>query len=508
MASDASFNRLLRLSKVMHLDPQAPVAVTSYAGYLHRGDFGLKRPLPLAAVGKTPYVKVRSLDGVTADNKAGGNGTTNFIGSARESLFARRWSESGLVAECPAGATVNDMDMYLEASMFDTDSWRKVLPTIDGVPQEGSTQKSKASVSKTPTERSTGHLVDFTNLSDVEFERYLENLRDLQPAFQKFAQAQDADNKGERDMKAKPADQPDKAENPSEDSEAAGAKAIASALSNQSLHIVPFLKTAEAQAAFREARSSTPEDTDLASFQELTRNAARDAAHPVSALNYVPASAFDTAYRTRPIPVRLLSKQPAARNSVYGSGNLVGSALGLSVTGTDKSNAGVGLTQFEPAFGNDARIPEAGRTIAKVTRAPIAASEEQQADGGENITADVWPFTSLIDSWNEIKDDIRASGMARVPSIEVNRNNALQAQRKPMPLFGSRDYIAPTTEAEVLQEERDANVKKALAQARQSSSDHIGPDQKINSLIQKQKSKTWTNFKPSSTGRYRRGSVR
>lgn len=81
--SDASYNALLRQSKVLRLSSQRPVAVTAPASYRHRDDFGLKHALP-SRTKRSPFLYVRSLDA------ASGIGSTDFRPATADALLVQK----------------------------------------------------------------------------------------------------------------------------------------------------------------------------------------------------------------------------------------------------------------------------------------------------------------------------------------------------------------------------------------------------------------------------------
>ncbi|KAF8330071.1 uncharacterized protein EI90DRAFT_3289954 [Cantharellus anzutake] len=60
--SPSQFARLLRQSKFASYDPSIYQVYTSYGGHVHRGDFGLKRPLPRLARQRNPNILISNID--------------------------------------------------------------------------------------------------------------------------------------------------------------------------------------------------------------------------------------------------------------------------------------------------------------------------------------------------------------------------------------------------------------------------------------------------------------
>ena len=90
--SDASYNALLRQSKVLRLSSQRPVAVTAPASYRHRNDFGLKHALPRKTK-RSPFLYVRSLDA------ASGIGSTDFRPATADALLVQKLHAVGATAQ-------------------------------------------------------------------------------------------------------------------------------------------------------------------------------------------------------------------------------------------------------------------------------------------------------------------------------------------------------------------------------------------------------------------------
>lgn len=116
-SSRSDFASLLKQSKVLQLSTRQPAALTSRGGYLSRGDFGLKRPLPVASIGKTPYIRLTSRRGVDG---------SDFESSAKQALFISRWDEAGLAAD--EVTKTSRYSKFLHYSPFDKSSHAIAFP--------------------------------------------------------------------------------------------------------------------------------------------------------------------------------------------------------------------------------------------------------------------------------------------------------------------------------------------------------------------------------------------
>ncbi|KAG8954192.1 hypothetical protein FRC04_000413 [Tulasnella sp. 424] len=162
-AGPSQFAQLLKRSKFASFDPAISQIYTTYGGYAHRGDFGLKRPFPPSARNKNPYVVVKAVDDSL--------GQTLWSTAQNQGRWIKRFDESGAGAE-PAyksawGGRGRVMDEWHLDSSFD---------------QHWSPKKLK--------EETPAMMPNFKRMSRPEFDKYLTQLRRRRGAFRQFLQNQ------------------------------------------------------------------------------------------------------------------------------------------------------------------------------------------------------------------------------------------------------------------------------------------------------------------------------
>ena len=441
------FSNLLRKSKALQLLPDVPTAITSHAGYLHRNDYGLKRPLP-SSQKKTPYVLVRSLDSANAQ--------TDFVSAGKSSLFVKRWDEANI------GLTVSDYQPDpFPASPFEPASWSRVISPLE---IEAKSTKAKGKQVQEPSQaaadaelqadvqaaqsvngelsqedesrvydlfkrgveakddawlstsaagqalyqrlsdaevlRSTGQLPDYIGMTEAEFDRYLAQLRDLQPAFKSYlaASRRQAAAKAASKDKRRPT-----AAAQSQTSDDEPADLYESALKPDdrfAQRLIDFLRTPSGTTA---ANGIKPTQT-LAESHQLERQP-----HPNAALSYAPADPQYTHFTSPTFPARVMG--PAIRPIRTGTyAKLSGGSEGLSTTlfgiAADLPHAKQSTaerTQFEPDVqGHRSNAP--GSVRVRVSGASLLERTDQVVDPTGNAYQPVWPFESIMGGEKALRD--------------------------------------------------------------------------------------------------------
>ncbi|KAG8937307.1 hypothetical protein FRC03_002747 [Tulasnella sp. 419] len=160
----SQFGRLLRRSKFATFDPSIAQVYTSHSGYAHRGDFGLKRPLPRLARTPHPSVTIKAID--TRQQQ------TEWALTHPQSKFIRRWEETGATAE---------VEPSLQDSVWDLNGQVVRRWEVDSEFDQGSNK------AESPAMVANHHAMNKT-----QFKAYVEQLRSLRPQFKRYLDAQRA----------------------------------------------------------------------------------------------------------------------------------------------------------------------------------------------------------------------------------------------------------------------------------------------------------------------------
>lgn len=165
-SSGSNFTSLLRRSKFARFDPTIDQVYTSAGGHLHRQDFGLKRPLP---ANNSKFIRVTAIDSPQRQ--------TEFSPSSREALFLKKWDESGYGASQYVGGLSETVLVEHEVdSWFDRDSESSKAPI----------KAREVSLNPTDIKRP-----NYLSMSEKEFTKFLEELRELRPKFKAFLEEEE-----------------------------------------------------------------------------------------------------------------------------------------------------------------------------------------------------------------------------------------------------------------------------------------------------------------------------
>lgn len=474
------FASLLKQSKVLQLTSKQPIALTSHGGYLARGDFGLKRPLPAAAVGKTPFIRLNNSSGIDG---------SDFVSSARQALFVSRWDESGLTADqdasktskrlieyspfdkisqhhfMPASSSANPASQQtqqrnLDQLLHDTDSAEQERIFEHVMAQPGRDQPAPFQPPLSPAGQALYEVVrdqDFLTvgahqmpniavMSDKEFDSFISHLESLPPTFKAFLEKRMV----QRLEAAPPRPTSQQKRPPSEqlqresDSDLASSPAPASA---------PTRRTDLLQEAQQTStRTSTPDFLDF-----LTTAPAAAAAsslnrpdyippqpHPVQALNYLPFNAFQQQYLQRPLPARFIEN-----NNRPGGGKKRGgkqeerdiSVLMGATTATVNANQSEnGITQFlSPLDANNQRVAQnrnrsAGFGLARVrAESQIKEGDRPFDDGSNEAHAQSYSFENRLATIRQLQQLAKQTEpqgpAAHLPVVKLEYLNAQEARK-------------------------------------------------------------------------------
>lgn len=395
MGSKADFGSLLKQSKVLQLSSRQPVSITSHGGYLSRGDFGLKRPLPKQAVGKTPFIRLSRKSGIDG---------SDFESSGKQALFVQRWDESGLsVAQEKA-----DVVPFLEATPFDRQGWARSLPL--NIPEaqrvevqvskeeqqrifhlltEGAKQAIEPPLSKAgqayfdlvsgsaAATTQNAQLPEVSTMSDKEFDAYLEALAKLPPAFKAFLEHQAAKDQVEAEQRRASLNASAKLPPSQQQQQEEHQPSDPSAIEKPSIDL------------FAHAQDDSRAALDFIEFAARVSKGLHAAAqhavkldpmpHPTSGLSYLPPNRVQLNHLQRPLPARYVqSSGPSrGRRGMSEQDNNISTALGMTASTLDAHSVNPdGVTQFLPPKNADntrvsqQRNKAAGRGLAWVQGTP------------------------------------------------------------------------------------------------------------------------------------------
>lgn len=178
----SQFAALLRRSKFASFDPQITQVYTAYDGYAARGNFGLKRPLALRR--RNAHITVQAVDSREQQ--------TVWRSAEQENRFIRMADEVGVTPKLKLASSWGWRvgSVGLEAS-FAVDSEFAPAPdaTKKTVEPNAEGEENAEDVGKKSTVLGRPQSENLPNpeaMSIREYEKYLERMRQLRPAFRKF----------------------------------------------------------------------------------------------------------------------------------------------------------------------------------------------------------------------------------------------------------------------------------------------------------------------------------
>ena len=162
------FAAILRRSKFASYDPAIGQVYTSYGGHLHRGNWGLKRPLPLRR--RDAHITVKAVDSKEEQ--------TEWKPADAEARFAKMWDVVGITPE-----------------VSEAGRWHMKLGQTGQVVWKMDTEFASSEDNTSVGSQSTVHPIYGPNssafpnieaMSDREFKRYLDKLRKARPEFAEY----------------------------------------------------------------------------------------------------------------------------------------------------------------------------------------------------------------------------------------------------------------------------------------------------------------------------------
>ena len=175
VASPSPFATLLRRSKFASYDPKIGQIYTTFGGESHRGNYGLKRPLALRT--REPFITIASVDSLQQQ--------TEWSYAEKEARWIRKVAEVSRAPEPMHGG-----DLWMKSGPDGRFEWK-----IDSDFALGTTDADAAleAKGKSPS-RGRGNTPNIDAMTPKQFQRYLEKLRTLRPAFREFLEAEQAKN--------------------------------------------------------------------------------------------------------------------------------------------------------------------------------------------------------------------------------------------------------------------------------------------------------------------------
>lgn len=368
----ANFARRLRNSKILRYNPSGvPVTVTSSKSRSQPDEYGLKSRLP-SSRRSSPYIQVTEFDSEYARPK--------WRAATQDALFSERWEESGLGATAEGGTKAG----FVASSSFDPTS----QPDAEGLKQLAASQSRRRRA--TP---------DFAWLTDRDFDRYLDQLRTLRPAFQSFC-----------------------------DKEARRERERAETLSSSP---TPSTSTSTSVDLFTSARTDAKRGELIIKFlsqQSDELNAAMSIRgpyikrghhlqpypHPLFGLQYAPSSTFHNARFSEPLPGRLLSKtsaepprsgyhQDMTRDlSSWAKHQREWAASTMGIVGVvderKLSNDAV-PTQWLPNEQTGYRDAEAGKGFYRIEEAEVEMGLKPRAEHRRSAAEEPWLYEKTLDGY-------------------------------------------------------------------------------------------------------------
>ncbi|GAA94457.1 uncharacterized protein L969DRAFT_20347 [Mixia osmundae IAM 14324] len=416
MAASGSFARLLKSSKAIHIDPAIPITSTTYGGFAHRQDHGLKRPLPKLAV---PFVKVSQIDSPYRQ--------TDWVGSSREAHFVKRWDESGVAVGSIDDASL-EHDLYASPEMTE---------------REGNMTHVES--------------VDIAILTDKEFEDYLAEIRKRRPQFREFVAQRETDARRLQATQLRGNTAPAQDIRPVE-TEEVDLYQHATQLRDGMSRVKRFL---------HEEAPLPPKIQDKIDKESPTGSL--HARHPALGLTYTPHSQFDNVVLNEPLPGFYLAPE-MLETSAKGLAAFLGTVAGQQGTGLSdpkwhqsrNKSATPGKVDFivrsAPVFPTDTQSRDRYTSPQDRIKALIEAASETARKRPSRAKRQPRSNLSLVPP--------KAVGVNIAPTTNINRLAKLQYP------IGSSEWIAQNSTKETqptLDFTRSSRSRPSLLRSRGSS---------------------------------------
>jgi len=173
VTSPSPFATLLRRSKFASYDPKIGQIYTTFGGDSHRGNYGLKRPLALRT--REPFITIASVDSLQQQ--------TEWSYAEKEARWIRKVAEVSRTPE-----VIHGSDLWKRSGPNGRFQWR-----IDSDFSLGTMDADAALWAKEESQvHGQGSTPNVDAMTPKQFQRYLEKLRALRPAFREFLEAEQA----------------------------------------------------------------------------------------------------------------------------------------------------------------------------------------------------------------------------------------------------------------------------------------------------------------------------
>ena len=184
------FANLLRQSRFASFDPSIGKVYASYGGHAHRGNWGLKRPLPLRK--RKGNITAQAADSIAQQ--------TEWAPAEQQARWIQMWEEVGITPKMLDGPWMEKLGNTGQYK-WEVDSEFAPAPMPASTPQKAETAEMPSSSSTeavnveatTKTKGGDEDLSDaipnINSMTDREFERYLEKLREMRPAFLEYLES-------------------------------------------------------------------------------------------------------------------------------------------------------------------------------------------------------------------------------------------------------------------------------------------------------------------------------
>ncbi|KAH9843137.1 mitochondrial ribosomal protein subunit-domain-containing protein [Rhodofomes roseus] len=173
----SQFAALLRQSRFASYDPSIGQVYTSFGGHAQRGNWGLKRPLPLRR--RKGNVTVQAIDSTAQQ--------TEWKGGERQTRWIQMWEEVGLTPRLADGPWRERLGPTAEIR-WDVDSefglaTKPPVQTKPSMVSRPSVHQQKKYKEDEEEEELSEAIPNVYAMTDRAFERYLKKLREMRPAF-------------------------------------------------------------------------------------------------------------------------------------------------------------------------------------------------------------------------------------------------------------------------------------------------------------------------------------
>ncbi|EPS96854.1 hypothetical protein FOMPIDRAFT_1062104 [Fomitopsis schrenkii] len=180
------FANLLRQSRFASFDPAIGNVYASYGGHAHRGNWGLKRPLPLRR--RKGNVRVQAIDSIAQQ--------TEWTPAERQARWIQMWEEVGVTPKTSDGSWMDklgttglyrwEVDSEFAPAPMPASRPQKTGEAAEKTRLSPETELTKEAKEKGEDENSSEAIPNIYSMTEREFERYLEKLREMRPAFLKY----------------------------------------------------------------------------------------------------------------------------------------------------------------------------------------------------------------------------------------------------------------------------------------------------------------------------------